>query len=137
MTTTMTDDASGGHDQGQRVPPVITEFYALVDAGDTDGLCALFAPDAHYVRPGYPDLHSREAIAHFYRYDRVISSGRHTLDHAFVDCNGPDARIAVCGSFAGRKRDGSAVAHRFAEFFTLGSEGLFTERETFFAIAHV
>jgi ketosteroid isomerase-like protein len=115
-------------------PTALThEFYRLVDAGDLDGLAARFTEDASYARPGYPVLAGRAAIDHFYRYDRVIASGRHTLESIVVSGH----EIAVRGSFAGQLRDGSPVAHRFAEFFVIDTEGRITGRETFFAVAHV
>ncbi|MFF7331878.1 nuclear transport factor 2 family protein [Streptomyces sp. NPDC090306] len=119
------------------VPPVISTFYERVDTGDVDAICALFAADAVYARPGYPELRSRAAIAHFYRHDRVIASGRHTIDQSVVDWGTGHSLVAVRGSFEGVSRDGRPIAHRFAEFFRIGTDGLFTERETFFAVAHV
>ena len=111
----------------------IREFYRLVDAGDLTGLAALFTEDARYDRPGYPPLLGRDAIDHFYRYDRVIAAGRHQLDSIVVSGN----ETAVRGSFEGELRDGSPVRHRFAEFFRRTDDGLISARETFFAIAHV
>lgn len=112
---------------------LVREFYRLVDAGDLDGLAAAFAPDTVYVRPGYPPLTGRAAVDHFYRVDRVIAAGAHTLESVVVD----GAEVAVRGSFTGRLRDGKPVAHRFAEFFTFTPGGLVATRETFFAVAHV
>ncbi|MFL6137216.1 MAG: nuclear transport factor 2 family protein [Frankiaceae bacterium] len=108
-------------------------FYRLVDAGDIDGLAALFSDDARYIRPGYSELHGRAVIERFYRHDRVISTGRHTLDTIAADGD----RLAVCGSFQGVLRDGAPVRHRFAEFFHLDPCGRIDHRETFFAVAHV
>ena len=36
---------------------LVRRYYACVDAGDVDGLVALFQPDAVYRRPGYPPMH--------------------------------------------------------------------------------
>ncbi|MET8905868.1 nuclear transport factor 2 family protein [Streptomyces sp. NPDC048232] len=107
----------------------IPRFYQLVDAGDVAGLVAMFAPDATYHRPGYPPLHGRPGIEHFYTHERVISEGRHALDSVVVTGH----EVAVRGSFSGRLRDGSPAAHRFAEFFTLDADHRIEHRETFFS----
>lgn len=93
----------------------IRELYRLVDAGDLDGLAVLFAEDASYARPGYAVLAGRTAIDRFYRQDRVIASGQHTLDSVLTSGD----EVTVRGSFTGLLWDGRPVAHRFAEFFTL------------------
>ena len=116
-----------------RATALAQEFYRLVDAGDLTRLTALFTEGACYRRPGYAPLDGRAAIEHFYRHDRVIASGRHTLD-SIVVCGD---EVAVRGSFAGELRDGSPVQHRFAEFFLVTADGLLRERETFFSVAHV
>ncbi|MFC9951540.1 nuclear transport factor 2 family protein [Streptomyces prasinus] len=103
-------------------------YYRLVDADDVDGLTALFAPHAVYHRPGYPPLAGRTALDRFYRQERVISRGRHTVTS--VTAAGGD--VAVQGGFRGELRDGSTVSLRFADFFTLSPEGLFTRRDTYF-----
>ena len=105
------------------------EFYARVDAGDIDGLVAMFTDDAEYHRPGYPPVLGQSGMDHFYRYERVIAGGAHTLDGVAVT----GAEVAVRGSFAGTKRDGSPAHHRFAEFFTLSPDHRFARRETFFS----
>lgn len=105
------------------------EFYRRVDAGDIDGLVAMFTEDAEYHRPGYPPVLGQSGMDHFYRYERVIAGGAHTLDGIAVT----GAEVAVRGSFAGTKRDGSVARHRFAEFFTLDADGRFARRETFFS----
>lgn len=111
----------------------IRALYSLVDAGDLDGLAALFAEDARYTRPGYPELVGRTAIDRFYRQDRVIASGQHTLESVMTSGD----EVAVRGSFDGLLRDGRPVAHRFAEYFALNSARQVVMRETFFAVAHV
>ncbi|OLF06969.1 hypothetical protein BLA60_29355 [Actinophytocola xinjiangensis] len=118
MTTTETTAAALAH-----------EFYARVDAGDIDGLVAMFTDDAEYHRPGYPPVLGQSGMDHFYRFERVIAGGAHTLDGVAVTGD----EVAVRGSFAGTKRDGSPARHRFAEFFTLGTDGRFARRETFFS----
>ncbi|MGR6914288.1 nuclear transport factor 2 family protein [[Actinomadura] parvosata] len=111
----------------------IRRLYELIDEGNVPALAGLFHPDAVYHRPGYAPLRGREEIARFYREDRVIREGAHTLGDIITDGD----RTAVHGDFTGVLRDGTEVTHRFAEFFEHDPDGLLLRRETFFFIAHV
>lgn len=106
----------------------VRRYYEFVDVGDVTGLLSLFAPDAVYHRPGYAPMVGRTEMADFYRGDRVIESGGHTLSHVTADNTG----VAVHGEFAGVLKDGREVSLRFADFFTLRDDGLFSRRDTFF-----
>jgi steroid Delta-isomerase len=115
---------------GQEASTVSTvrRYYELVDAGDVHGLLALFAPDAIYHRPGYPCLAGRAELERFYRDQRVIKAGSHTLTMLVAAGN----HVAVHGDFSGVLCDGRRVDVRFADFFTLGPGGHFVRRDTFF-----
>jgi ketosteroid isomerase-like protein len=106
----------------------VRRYYELVDSGDVSALVSLFAVDAVYHRPGYAPISGRAELERFYREDRVIKEGRHTLC-ALV---GSVAEIAVHGEFHGVLRDGRAVDLRFADFFQFGDEDAFLRRDTFF-----
>jgi ketosteroid isomerase-like protein len=106
----------------------VRRYYRLVDAGDVPGLIDLFAPEASYHRPGYPRLVGRGELERFYREERVIKEGSHTLTMLVA----ADSDVAVHGVFRGLLRDGRRVEARFADFFTLGSDGRFVHRDTFF-----
>ncbi|ADJ46520.1 hypothetical protein AMES_4695 [Amycolatopsis mediterranei S699] len=103
-------------------------FYDCVDSTDVAGAAGLFAADARYHRPGYEPFAGPEGITRFYTHDRVIRSGRHVL--TTVVAVGDD--VAVRGEFHGVGHDGSPVDLRFADFFEVGPDNLFTRRETFF-----
>ncbi|MFB6809473.1 nuclear transport factor 2 family protein [Streptomyces sp. NPDC056387] len=106
----------------------VRRYYELVDAGDVLGLVELFDRDAVYHRPGYQPLVGRTELERFYREERVIEEGRHTV--SLLVQQGDD--VAVQGSFAGRLRDGSAVELRFADFFSFSGANTFRRRDTFF-----
>lgn len=106
----------------------VLRYYALVDQGDVPGLVALFAPDATYHRPGYPPIVGSAELTTFYRDQRVIREGQHTVSE-IVD-NSP--HIAVQGSFTGVLRDGRSVELRFSDFFTVDADARFTRRDTYF-----
>ncbi|MGW3960845.1 nuclear transport factor 2 family protein [Amycolatopsis sp. NPDC005003] len=103
-------------------------FYDCVDAADAAGAAALFAANATYHRPGYDPYAGPEGILRFYTRDRAIRSGRHVL--TTVLAVGGD--VAVRGEFHGVGRDGRPVDLRFADFFEVGPDHLFTRRDTFF-----
>ena len=106
----------------------VRRFYDCVDGADVAGAAALFAEDAGYHRPGYEPYLGPAGITRFYAEDRVIRSGRHVL--TTVLAVGGD--VAVRGEFHGVRHDGSPVDLRFADFFALGPDQLFTRRDTFF-----
>ncbi|MFE3741850.1 nuclear transport factor 2 family protein [Streptomyces sp. NPDC059134] len=103
-------------------------YYAKVDAGDVDGLLALFAEDAVYRRPGYEPMWGKPYLESFYRGERVIAEGRHEV----VTVTTQSPRVAVTGTFSGVLKDDSRVHLGFADLFTAGADGLFTHRETYF-----
>ena len=105
----------------------VETYYRLVDAQALEEMLDLFTDDAVYERPGYEPLRGKPAIEAFYRGERVIVSGEHTLANIVVE----DARAAVEGSFAGVLRDGRHVEVGFSDFFSL-RDGRFATRRTYF-----
>lgn len=106
----------------------IRRYYELVDMGDVPALVELFDHEAVYCRPGYDPLVGRAELERFYREQRVIKEGRHTLSTTLVHEDG----AAVHGTFEGTLHDGQTVSLRFADFFTFSTTGAFRSRDTFF-----
>ncbi|GGX45137.1 nuclear transport factor 2 family protein [Streptomyces chryseus] len=106
----------------------VRRYYHLVDRGDIAGLIQLFDPAAEYHRPGYAKLRGHAELERFYREERVIESGRHTVSKLVHD--GPE--VAVHGVFEGVLRDGAHTSLRFVDFFSTTPAGTFSLRETFF-----
>lgn len=106
----------------------IERYYELVDRDDIVGLVSLFTPDAVYERPGYPPIKGNDALERFYREDRVIAAGKHSLRGIVAE----EDKIAVHGDFAGRLKDGQSVSLRFADFFRITPDGHISRRDTFF-----
>lgn len=102
-------------------------YYTTVDTGDAESTVALFGEHATYRRPGYDEIRGREALLRFYGGERVIASGRHTVDEVIVDGD----HAAVRGRFAGELRDGSRVEVGFADFLHYEA-GLIADRTTYF-----
>lgn len=107
---------------------LVERYYDLVDHNEIAGLLALFTTDVVYERPGYPPLRGIGELERFYRQDRVIESGKHSLRGVAVD----KGLIAVHGDFEGRLRNGKDVCVRFADFFQVAQDGLFHRRDTYF-----
>lgn len=105
----------------------VDRYYELVDAQDLDAMLDLFADDARYERPGYEPLSGRGDLEAFYRNDRVIASGAHTLDDVVIEGD----TAAVRGRFDGELKDGRSVSVRFADFFRYESDRI-AERHTYF-----
>ena len=105
----------------------VREYYRLVDADDVDGLLDLFSDDAIYNRPGYPTMNGRDELAKFYGGERVIASGRHTVEKVVAD----NPQIAVTGSFEGVLKDGTETELRFADFFVFDGPRI-ARRDTYF-----
>ncbi len=121
-------NTEGSHQESATPESTVRSYYTFVDAGDFTSLVNLFAPDAVYRRPGYAPLIGHDALNAFYRGERVIEEGRHEITELVAS----GAKVAVNGRFAGRLNTGKTVELRFADFFTLDDEGLFTVRDTFF-----
>ncbi|MFD4941299.1 nuclear transport factor 2 family protein [Streptomyces sp. NPDC058239] len=107
---------------------LVERYYDLVDRNDISGLVSLFATDVVYERPGYPPLHGIGELERFYRQDRVIESGKHSLREVVAN----KELIAVHGDFEGRLKNGNDVCVRFADFFQVARDGLFRRRDTYF-----
>jgi steroid delta-isomerase len=103
-------------------------LYQLVDAGDAAGVAQLHAADAVYYRPGYEPMVGREQVFQFYDRDRIIAEGNHILETTVAD----EFQVAINGQFLGTLRDGTPVALRFADFFTVDENCLITDRRTFY-----
>ncbi|MCX5202722.1 nuclear transport factor 2 family protein [Streptomyces sp. NBC_00237] len=111
----------------------IHRYYELIDASDVTALVDLFAPDACYRRPGYEPLVGHAELERFYREQRVIREGEHTLATLVAT----DDEIAVHGLFRGVLHNGDRVELRFADFFRMTPPGLIAARDTFFFVPAV
>jgi steroid delta-isomerase len=108
----------------------VRRFYQLVDAGDIDSMIHLFEQDVVYRRPGYQPMKGRQQLEDFYRDQRVIGTGVHTVSDVVVE----QSRIAVVGEFVGVLKDNTKVTLKFADFFAASEDGLFCERQSFFFV---
>ncbi|MFP5023494.1 nuclear transport factor 2 family protein [Pseudonocardia phyllosphaerae] len=112
-----------------RTSDVIRQYYRLVDAGKVDELLDLFEVNAAYDRPGYAPMRGRDELDRFYRAERAIDRGEHTLTDVVEDAR----QVAVAGRFVGVLKDGQTVTVGFADLFTFSPAHRVTRRATFFA----
>jgi steroid delta-isomerase len=92
---------------------VVRRYYRAVDSGDVDALLELFTDDALYLRPGYPPMRGRRAIDEFYRGQRVIASGSHSL----LEVTEAPNSVVVQGRFVGLSHAGDELTASFADIF--------------------
>lgn len=115
-------------DHRQHCEDHVRSYYELVDNDDVAGLLDLFAPDATYRRPGYDDLRGRSGLEAFYRHERIIESGRHTV----LSCVVEQTEAFVRGSFVGTLTDGSSASLEFADYFSFDDARLIERRQSYF-----
>lgn len=87
----------------------------------------MFSTEAVYYRPGYPPMVGQEDIKMFYSKERIISSGKHSIDSILIAGNNAACR----GSFVGIGRLGENLKIDFADFFTYENSHI-TSRTTYF-----
>ena len=104
----------------------IRDYYEHIDANDLESVFALFADDIVYHRPGQPALDGMAELKRFYREDRPLSDGSHTVDSLVAG----EETVVVRGRYEGRK-DGEQVAFGFADHHRFDADGLVTERWTY------
>jgi ketosteroid isomerase-like protein len=106
---------------------VILAYFRAVDERDFSKFVDIFHQEVVYERPGYATLAGLNALIAFYRYERILSSGCHTIEEVVVE----EERGACWGRFIGTTKDGKSVDERFADVFTF-QDGRIKTRVTFF-----
>lgn len=106
----------------------VWRYYSVVDNQDIDALLDLFTPDAVYHRPGYEAIRGRDGLDRFYKKERVIETGRHTVEAMVVK----GRSVAVRGQFVGTSRTGEPLDLCFADFFE--GDQLIRSRWTYFYV---
>jgi hypothetical protein len=101
----------------------VRSYYDYVDDEDYEALFDLFASDVVYHRPGQPPIDGMAAFETFYREERPIDEGRHTVDDLVVGAG----TVAARGRFEG-VLDGQSVSFRFADFHEFDDEGAIARR---------
>jgi len=103
----------------------VRAYYDAVDDERIDDLLELFADDVVYDRPGQPPIEGKDELEAFYREQRPLEDGSHTVHDVLVD----DGEAAVRGTFSG-VQDGDDVAFGFADVHVF-EDGRIAERYTY------
>ena len=107
---------------------LIKHLFQIIDAQDWLAIRQVFAEQIVYDRPGYPRMIGIERVLYFYQHERVLRSGKHSLDHILVD----NDRGSCWGWFVGHKKDGTPVEISFADAYDFDEPGRIRLRRSFF-----
>jgi hypothetical protein len=110
---------------------LIEGMFAAIDARDWDTLPAFFHADIVYERPGYDPFVGRDRVMRFYRDERVIARGVHTLEGTVVE----NGRAAAWGWIDAVHVDGTPIKHSFADIYLLDQHMIKLRRSHFFVPA--
>jgi ketosteroid isomerase-like protein len=106
----------------------ITELFQAIDTSNWEELNRLFHAEVVYERPGYEPFSGVERLLQFYKHERVLASGQHSLECIVTDEN----HAACWGRFVGLKKDGTPVNERFSDVYTFEDGRIRTRRSYFF-----
>lgn len=96
--------------------------------GIWDALAEIFHPEIVYERPGYGSLCGVARLLQFYQHERVIASGRHSIEQIVIQ----DDHGACWGRFVGVAKDGTPADERFADVYTFEHGKIIARRSYFF-----
>lgn len=102
-------------------------LFACIDNEDWDALSNFFCDDCIYERPGYNPIEGIDELETFYRHERIIKSGKHTVEQSANEDN-----VVFCeGFFRGVSKDGAQLSERFVDRYIL-SDAKIEHRQTYF-----
>jgi ketosteroid isomerase-like protein len=109
----------------------IEDMFAAIDASDWAALPAFFHPGMVYERPGYDPFVGRDRVMRFYREERVIQSGSHTLDGTIVE----NGKAAAWGRIDAVHTNGTAIGFGFSDVYLFEQGAIKLRRSHFFVPA--
>lgn len=110
---------------------LIEGMFAAIDARDWDTLPSFFHSGIVYERPGYDPFVGSDRVMRFYRDERVILRGVHTLEGIVV----ADGKAAAWGWIDAVHLDGTPIKHSFADIYLLDQDTIKLRRSHFFVPA--
>ncbi len=110
---------------------LIEGMFAAIDARDWKTLPAFFHSDIVYERPGYDPFVGCDRVMRFYRDERVIQRGVHTLEGVVVE----HGRAAAWGWIEAVHVNGTPIKHSFADIYLLDQDTIKLRRSHFFVPA--
>jgi len=106
---------------------IASRLLTVVDERDWDTLPTLFTESARYDRPGFEPMLGRPAIDRFYREQRDVAQGKHSILGSLTD----GEETCCWGEFIGITRTGRPIDEKFCDWYVL-ERGLIARRRTFF-----
>jgi len=97
---------------------IITQMFSIYDSSKWDDLYGIFTSDIVYCRPGQKMLQGIEDVVTFFKTDRPVASGKHTIHKIF---SVRDNLYCVLGWFTGKLKNGSTFDAGFVDL--LGFQG--------------
>jgi hypothetical protein len=110
--------------KNERLEWTIRSHYRFVDEQRWDELRAAYAREATYQRGTRSELVGAAAIDRFYRFDRIIAAGRHTITRLEVKSH----RVNVRGHFSGTLKSGEAVEIEYRDDYEFTRSGRIRRR---------
>lgn len=107
---------------------LIISLFDAIDFSNWELLVQHFDKDIIYERPGYKTLVGIKQLLYFYKYERVIASGKHHIEHIVVE----EEYGSCWGQFIGLHKNGSQINERFADVYSFEKSRLKTRRSHFF-----
>jgi ketosteroid isomerase-like protein len=106
---------------------LVRKYYDAVDSNDLETLFSVFAENIVYERPGYSPIRGMDEFKDFYRNNRIIKKGKHTLHNIIVR----EPYVVVEGEFRGTLKDGKESYTKFVDVYTFSGKKAI-KRHTYF-----
>ncbi len=111
----------------EELEKLVRKYYDAVDANDLETLFSVFSEDIVYERPGYSPITGMKDFKDFYRNNRIIKKGKHTLSNIIVH----EPYVIVEGEFRGTLKDGRESYTKFVDVYTFSGKKAI-KRHTYF-----
>ena len=106
---------------------LIETMFRAVDDEAWSRLESVYHPACVYERPGFARLQGLAEVMRFYRQERPIRSGVHSIE----DVVESERTACAVGMFDGRLKSGEDLSLRFADHYVF-KDGRIAARRTFF-----
>ena len=111
----------------EELEKIVRKYYNAVDNNDLETLFSVFSDNIVYKRPGYDPIIGMKDFMDFYRSNRIIREGHHTLFNIIVH----EPYVIVEGEFKGILKDGTESYTKFVDVYTFSGNKA-VKRHTYF-----
>ncbi|OLL70164.1 hypothetical protein Ae263Ps1_6379c [Pseudonocardia sp. Ae263_Ps1] len=110
---------------------MVRQMFAAIDSESWDKLSGLLHPNIVYDRPGFETFVGRDRVMRFYMQERVIRSGRHTIEGVIVE----KERAAAWGWIEAVRNNGESLTLGFSDIYVFEDEKIRMRRSHFYVPA--